>query len=104
MRVKLRCISFGGQICERNSCGMIVTQSLDICHRITFPFNNRKLVELMLTLPREYRKNDKMHHDIMTIANKEIVNTDIHVLNNYFHSNRIMLENLYFKYRTMFIK
>lgn len=24
-----------------SSWGMMVTQSLDLCHRITFPFNNR---------------------------------------------------------------
>lgn len=87
-----------------SSWGMMVTQSLDICHRITFPFNNRKLVELVLSLPREYRKKDKVHRDIMQKANKDIADTDIHVLNNYFHSKRIMLENIYFKYRTFFIK
>lgn len=87
-----------------SSWGMMVTQSLDLCHRITFPFNNRRLIELMLTLPREYRKSDEAHHDIIAIANKEIADADIHVLNNYFHSNRIMLENAYFKYRTLFIK
>lgn len=87
-----------------SSWGMMVTQSLDFCHKLTFPFNNRKLIELMLTLPREYRKSDKAHNDIIAIANKEIADADIHILNNYFHANRIMLENIYFKYRTMFIK
>jgi len=87
-----------------SSWGMMVTQSLDICHRITFPFNNRKLVELMLTLPRENRKTDKAHNDIIKIANKDIYDANIHILNNYFHSRRIMLENAYFKYRTMFKK
>lgn len=87
-----------------SSWGMMVTQSLDICHRVTFPFNNRKLIELILTLPREYRKQDQFHKDIMRKANKVIADADIHVLNNYFHSKRIMLENIYFKYRTFFIK
>jgi len=87
-----------------SSWGMMVTQSLDICHRITFPFNNRKLVELILTLPREDRKEDKVHHDIMRTANAVIAESNIHVLNNYFHSKRILLENIYFKYRTLFIR
>lgn len=82
----------------------MVTQSLDLCHRITFPFNNRRLVELMLTLPREYRKSDKAHQDIIKYANKEIYDADIHILNNYFHSGRIMLEKIYFKYRTFLKK
>lgn len=87
-----------------SSWGSMVTQSLDICHRITFPFNNRKLVELMLCLDREKRKTDTAHNDIIKIANKDIYDTHIHVLNSYFKSKRIMLENAYFKYRTMFKK
>jgi len=85
-----------------SSWGMMVTQSLDLCHRITFPFNNRRLVELMLTLPREYRINDDAHNDIIKVANKDIYDANIHILNNYFLSKRILLERTYFKYRTMF--
>ncbi len=85
-----------------SSWGMMVTQSLDICHRITFPFNNRKLVELMLTLDREKRKNDTAHNDIIKTANTTIYDANIHIMNNYFRSRRIILENLYFKYRTLF--
>lgn len=84
--------------------GMLVTQSLDLCHRITFPFNNRKLVEKLLALPRERRKTDEMHNDIIKRANPEIYDCDIHILNNYFHSGRIWLEKVYFKYRTLFKK
>ncbi len=58
----------------------------------------------MLTLPREYRKSDKAHQDIIKYANKEIYDADIHILNNYFHSGRIMLEKIYFKYRTFLKK
>ena len=56
----------------------------------------------MLTLDREKRKTDIAHNDIIKTANKDIYDSNIHVLNNYFHSRRIMLENLYFKYRTIF--
>ncbi len=87
-----------------SSWGMMVTQSLDICHRITFPFNNRKLVELILSLPREKRKTDEVHNDIIKLANKDIYSADIHILNNYFHSGRIWLEKVYLRYRTMFRK
>lgn len=87
-----------------SSWGMMVTQSLDLCHRITFPFNNRKLVELMLTLPREKRINDTAHNDIIGVANKDIQDADIHILNNYFLSRRIILEKVYLRYRTMFKK
>ena len=87
-----------------SSWGMMVTQSLDLCHRITFPFNNRKLVELMLTLPRERRMDDTAHNDIIAVANKQIYDANIHILNNYFLSKRIRLERTYFKYRTIFKK
>lgn len=87
-----------------SSWGMMVTQSLDICYRITFPFNNRKLVEHILTLPREKRKTDQLHNDIIKLANKDIYDSDVHVLNNYFHSRRIMLEKAYFVYRTLLKK
>lgn len=87
-----------------SSWGMMVTQSLDICHRITFPFNNRKLVELLLSLPREKRKTDMVHNDIIKISNEDIYDADIHILNSYFHSGRIMLEKLYLYYRTLFLK
>ena len=84
--------------------GMLVTQSLDLCHRVTFPFNNRKLIELMLTLPREERKSDRAHNDIINLANETIGTTNIHILNNYFHTGRILLEHAYLKYRTLFRK
>lgn len=84
--------------------GMLMTQSLDICHRVTFPFNNRKLIELMLSLPREARKSDNVHKDIMRIANPEIVNANIHVENGYHSAKRILLEYIFLKYRTIFEK
>lgn len=87
-----------------SSWGMMVTQSLDICHRITFPFNNRKLVELILSLPREKRKTDEVHNDIIKLANHKIYSADIHILNNYFHLGRITLEKFYLCYRTLFKK
>ena len=83
-----------------SSWGMMVSQSLDICHRATFPFNNRKLIELMLSIPREYRKNDKAHNDIIKLSNLDIYDMHLHVNNNYFNKNRILLEKVYYLYRT----
>lgn len=85
-----------------SSWGMMVTQSLDFCHRITFPFNNRILVDLMLSLPREDRKTDKVHNDIIKLANSDIYDMHVHILNNYFHTGRILLEKVYYYYRTIF--
>lgn len=87
-----------------SSWGMLVSQSLDICHRVTFPFNNRKLIDLMFSMPREYRKSDKAHNDIIRVANKDIYDMGVHVKNNYFKSYRILLEKAYYRYRTMFYR
>lgn len=83
-----------------SSWGMMVSQSLDICHRATFPFNNRKLIEKMLSIPREYRKTDQAHNDIIKIANPVIYDMHVHVNNNYFNKGRIWLEKAYYFYRT----
>ena len=84
--------------------GMMVTASLDICHRITFPFNNRRLMVLLLSLPREKRVTDEVHSDIIRLANPTIYETHEHVQNKYFKSKRILLEKVYYKYRTIFYK
>lgn len=84
--------------------GMMVTTSLDICHRITFPFNNRRLMVLLLSLPREKRVTDEVHSDIIRLANPAIYETHEHVQNKYFKSKRILLEKVYYKYRTIFYK
>ena len=87
-----------------SSWGMMVTTALDICHTLTFPFNNRKLIELILSLPREKRLTDEVHNNIIKFANEEIYNTGVHIKNNYFKSNRILLEKMYYYYRTAFYR
>ena len=82
-----------------SSWGMQVANSQDICHTITFPFNNRKLVDMMLCAPREKRVTDQMHTDIIRLANPTIADADIHIANNYFKSKRIWMEKIYYYYR-----
>lgn len=87
-----------------SSWGMLVTTSLDLCHRLTFPFNNRALIELLLSVPREKRITDIMHNDIIRFANKDIFDADVHIKNNYFKSKRILLEKSYYYFRTLFCR
>ena len=82
--------------------GMMVTQSLDLCHRLTFPYNNRHLLEIMLSAPRESREKDLFHKDIICVSNPEIHSINKHVHNAYFSRRRIWMEKLYYYYRTMF--
>ena len=87
-----------------SSWGMMVTQSLDLCHRITFPFNNRKLMELMFSMPREKRKLDTAHEDIIRHANPKIYELGLATKNKYFLPYRIWLEKIYYYFRTVFYR
>lgn len=83
--------------------GTSVTSSQNLfSHQITMPINNRKLLELFLSFPHEYRKLDKVHKDVMKRANKKVVDSGVEVKNLYFHSYRIWMEKLYYIYRTLF--
>ena len=84
-----------------SSWGMQVANSQDICHTITFPFCNRKLVDMMLCVPREKRITDQMHEDIIKLANPKITAANIHISNNYFKSKRIWLEKIYYYFRVI---
>lgn len=84
--------------------GTAVVSSLDICHEATMPFNNRKLIEMFLEFPHDYRKLDKVHEDVIKHANRAIYDMKVEISNNYFKSYRIWLEKLFYFYRTMFFR
>ena len=84
--------------------GTAVFASLDFCHNVTIPYNNRKLIELFLKLPKEDRKSDKIHKSVIKLANKDIYDMHLEIKNLYFHFYRIWLEKGYYFYRTMFYK
>jgi hypothetical protein len=81
--------------------GTSVVSSLDFCHDVTMPFNNRKLIELFLSFPKQYRKHDEVHKAVIKLSNKKIADIDSDIKNLYFHSYRIWLEKLYYYYRTI---
>ena len=84
--------------------GTSVVSSLDFCHNVTMPINNRKLIELFLSFPHEDRKTDKVHKKVIELTNKKIHDMDVEIKNLYFHSYRIWLEKIYYYYRTLFYK
>jgi hypothetical protein len=53
--------------------GTSVVSSLDFCHNVTMPFNNRKLIELFLSFPHDERKLDNVHKTVISFANEKIV-------------------------------
>ena len=81
--------------------GTSVFSSLDFCHNVTIPFNNRRLIELFLSFPHEERKLDNVHKAVISLANEKIANIHIEIQNLYFHSYRIWLEKAYYYYRTL---
>ncbi len=84
--------------------GTSVVSSFDFCHNVTMPFNNRKLIEMFLCFPRDARKTDAVHKEVIKFANKKIHDMSVEIRNKYFKSYRIWLEKIYFYYRTLFFK
>jgi len=80
--------------------GASVVSAFDFAHEVTIPFNNRKLVTLFLTLPRQLRKTDDAHRAVMTAAEPRIPALEVEVPNLYFHRYRVWLEKAYYLYRT----
>ena len=75
--------------------GLVITGEHQISYDITIPYNNRYLLDLMLSAPIEYRINDKIHKDIMKLKNEKIANCNISVVNVKHTKTRANLEKLY---------
>ena len=75
--------------------GLVITGEHQISYDITIPYNNRCLLQLMLSTPIEYRIEDKLHKDIMQLKNEKIANCDISVVNVKHTKNRARFEKLY---------
>ncbi len=57
--------------------GIFLTTEHRVSYDITIPFNNRKYVELMLTVPLEKRKIDDIPNDLITYMEPRIAETGI---------------------------
>jgi len=79
--------------------GSSVVSVFDYCHEVTVPYNNRRFLELFMSLPREMRKRDKAHLEIIKLKQPKIAMTGIDVRNRYFHSYRQIMEKAYYVYR-----
>ncbi len=75
--------------------GLVITGEQQICFDITIPYNNRCLLQLMLSTPVSYRVEDTVHKDIIKLKNKDIANSNISVVNVKHTKNRAKLERLY---------
>ena len=84
--------------------GVSVISSQQLYHRMTMPMNNRKILDMFLCFPHNERKNDYVHKRIMEFENKAVVDAKIEIPNLYFHSYRILMEKMFYYYRTIFYK
>ncbi|HNS32217.1 MAG TPA: asparagine synthase-related protein [bacterium] len=83
--------------------GQGVVTSHDIFrHTVTMPMNNRKIIDMFLWFPHEFRKNDMLHRGVIKHANKKLSEIDISVHNPYIGGKRVFLEKAYYRYATMF--
>lgn len=82
--------------CEWGGWGGVCISDMKYCFDITIPYNNRKLIDLLLQLPLEVRMSDRHHLDMKRILNKKLYDMNIHVENVKETKTRNKLLNLIF--------
>ena len=75
--------------------GLVITGEHQIAYDITIPYNNRTLLQLMLSTPMEYRIKDKVHKDIVKKMNIAISECRVSVVNVKHTAMRAKLERMY---------
>ena len=75
--------------------GIFLTSEHRVSYEITIPFNNRKYVELMLTVPEEKRISDSIPQDLISLMNHKITDTQI-LVKDVSHTNlRAFVERIH---------
>ena len=75
--------------------GLVISGEQRISSDITIPYNNRILLEKLLSIPIEKRIKDIPHRDIMNLANPELKKINISVTNVKHTRRRAFLEKIY---------
>ncbi len=75
--------------------GLSMTGEHLFAYDITIPYNNRRIVELLLRAPLQYRIDDKLQEDVTTCNNKKINDTNIHIVDVDHTNKRALLERAY---------
>lgn len=71
---------FVWEMMHGGKCGLNIGV-MKSCFDITIPYNNRKLLDLLLRVPLEKRINDQLHLDMKKYMNKELYDMNIRVVN-----------------------
>lgn len=80
--------------------GAFLTGEHLLGYDITIPFNNRRVLELMLSVPLEMRITDEIQKRIIHEFNEEIEKTGIHVQDVSHTDRRAQLERVYLEINT----
>lgn len=76
-------------------CGLDIGV-MKTCFDITIPYNNRKLLDLLLHVPLEKRRSDQLHLDLKKLLNEELYDMNIRVVNLNETDRRKKLANIYY--------
>ena len=86
---------FVWEMMHGGKCGLNIGV-MKSCFDITIPYNNRKLLDLLLRVPLEYRISDKHHMDLKKKMNKELYDMNIRVVNLNQSDKRAKIANIYY--------
>ena len=80
--------------------GLVITSEHKYSFDITIPYNNRKIMDLFLSLPLKKRIEDTPHMDIIKTMNDDINKTGIHIVNYNETKTRMYVEKMYYYFTT----
>ncbi len=80
--------------------GLVITGEHRYSSDITIPYNNRRLLTLMLAVPDEMRIRDELYRMIRAKANPEVDRSGVQITNLKHTSNRAKMERLYLEINT----
>lgn len=69
---------------------------MKFCFDLTFPYNNRKFLDILFRVPLEKRISDEHHLDMKKYLNKELYDMHIRVVNMKETDTRARLLNVIF--------
>lgn len=76
--------------------GQVITSEHSFSNEIFIPFNNRILLNMMLTAPKDKRISDEFHEDIIRYGNKKISDLNITITNWNETKSRMYIEKIYY--------
>ena len=87
------------------SWGTIVTTGQNIFNfEVTMPMNNRKIMDMFLWYPHEFRRADMVNKGVWKVNNPKLSEAGNNIHNDYLDKKRLLLERVYYYYRTVFNK